>query len=186
MQSMINSTISSSNCRSIIPDTMSTQEQLLSRVSELLQNEGVMVRGTGSLALDIDESGKIEVIGNIENKEEVEAALGDDSELLAILQRSLSEGKSRSASNPTSIWEQEAYTVELNGQKIEDELVDKVDSATDGNKLVSTKPENILSVAPGTEVAVSGVKDVKKDDFLSVKGGEDVKSLLGLEGEDSS
>ncbi len=96
------------------------QEKLFTRVSELLNNAGVTVKGQGSLALDIDESGQLEIIGNIDNKNEIAAVLGGDSELLSILKEELSTEGDNSSSSSTSKWSQEAYYVELNGKEYDE------------------------------------------------------------------
>ncbi len=96
------------------------QERLFTRVSKLLNNAGVTVKGQGSLALDIDESGQLEIIGNIDNKNEIAAVLGGDSEILSNLKEELSTEGDNSSSRSTSKWSQEAYYVELNGKEYDE------------------------------------------------------------------
>ncbi len=96
------------------------QERLFTRVSELLNTAGVTVKGQGSLALDIDESGQLEIIGNIDNKNEIAAVLGGDSEILSILKEELSTEGDNSSSSSTSKWSQDAYYVELNGKEYDE------------------------------------------------------------------
>ncbi len=96
------------------------QERLFTRVSELLNTAGVTVKGQGSLALDIDESGQLEIIGNIDNKNEIAAVLGGDSEILSILKEELSTEGDNSSLRSTSKWSQDAYYVELNGKEYDE------------------------------------------------------------------
>ena len=91
------------------------QEKLFTRVTELLNKAEVSVAGKGSFALDVDNNGNIEVLGDIENKDEVAAALGDDSDILTILKNSKSENLDSDSAGTGSKWSQDAYYVELSG-----------------------------------------------------------------------
>ena len=122
------SSISSKGSRDLQSTESTPQEKLFKRVSELLNNAGVTIRGSGSLALDLDENGKIELIGNIENKDVIAAALEGDSELLAILKDSSPSAGNSSTESTTSKWSQEAYCVELNGTKYVEDLGEYLDS----------------------------------------------------------
>ena len=122
------SSISSKGSRDLQSTESTPQEKLFKRISELLNNAGVTIRGSGSLALDLDENGKIELIGNIENKDVIAAALEGDSELLAILKDSSPSAGNSSTESTTSKWSQEAYCVELNGTKYVEDLGEYLDS----------------------------------------------------------
>ena len=67
------------------------QEKLFNRVSEVLKEKGVDIEGTGALSLDLREDETIEVIGDINNKKEVEAALTGDNALTSILKQGMFE-----------------------------------------------------------------------------------------------
>ncbi len=73
--------------------------------------------GRGSLVLDVDSSGNIKVIGNIENKEEVADALNGDREILYILSGGSSDSSPQNSSDSGSQWPQNAYDVVLEGSK---------------------------------------------------------------------
>ncbi len=122
------SSISSKGSRDLQSTESIPQEKLFKRVSELLNNAGVTIRGSGSLALDLDENGKIELIGNIENKDVIAAALEGDSELLAILKDSSPSAGNNSTASTTSKWSQEAYCVELNGKVFVEDLGEYLDT----------------------------------------------------------
>lgn len=74
-------------------ETDSLQAKLFDRVAHVLAEKGVNVDGQGSIALDIDEYGKIVVVGRgIKNKDEIKNALEGNSEIISILKQYHVEG----------------------------------------------------------------------------------------------
>ena len=98
------------------------QKKLFARVTELLNKAGVSVKGNGSFALDVDDNGNIEIIGDIENKKEVATALGNDSDVLKILKNNKSANLDSDSAGTGSKWSQDAYYVELNGKVFVEDL----------------------------------------------------------------
>ena len=95
----------------------SIQDRLFERVYECLQEAGVEIKGSGSLALDVDVNGNIKIIGNIENKDEVAEALNGDKEILSILSGGTEDKNQDNSSDNLSKWTQEPYDVVLDGAK---------------------------------------------------------------------
>ena len=65
------------------------QEQIFNRVVQILSTNNLSIEGAGSFALDLEGNDKVKVIGNINNKEEIETALAADPEIITILKKEL-------------------------------------------------------------------------------------------------
>jgi len=147
----------------------SLQDKLLARVAELLDKAGVQVQGSGSLALDLDENGNIEVIGNISNKNEVIAALNGDSKLSQLL--SSVEKGAGGTSGGDSGWSQNAYEVELSDAV----WAAKNNNAVNADEVPSTTDENatpkVKAAEYTTEITDDGeTKYIYEDGSVSITG----------------
>lgn len=129
------------------------QEKLFNRVYERLQETGVEIKGRGSFALDVDPNGKIKVIGNIENKEEVAEALNGDRRLLNILQGRSGENINDTSVDESSKWDQKAFILEVDGEKVEGKKASEIMSMYSRVPCVSDKSgseESYVSTIYGT------------------------------------
>ncbi len=91
----------------------SVQQKLFEMVAFVIDNNDIKVQGKGAIALDFDNEGNIEVIGDIKNKDEIAEVLNDDEELKVLLAECLNDH-----SLVTSEYSQPVDTIEVSDDAI--------------------------------------------------------------------
>lgn len=89
------------------------QHQLFLKVSSLLNEAGVEIDGNGPLSLDIDSKGKLQVIGEISNKDEIAAVLQNDKELMNFINNN---NDTSSSEVNYEKWSQDAYELDISDE----------------------------------------------------------------------